>query len=515
MNTRRHIVSTLLLAALAAAGILAPSAQAQTAGQPGVTSRASETLPGRYIVVFRNHVADPAQEARALAQAAGGQVLTSYRHAIKGAAVRIPQDRAAGFEAAMSRNPNVVSVELDATVHINFTQDNATWGLDRVDQRVLPLDKSYTYDYTGAGVYAFIIDTGIRASHKEFGGRVQGGAYVIDDGRKTDDCNGHGTHVAGTVGGSTYGVAKGSTLVPVRVLDCNGSGTMAGVIAGVDWVAGTTLRPAVGNMSLGGGKSTALNAAVAGAVAKGVTMVVAAGNSNLDACNYSPASEPSALTVGATTSTDARASYSNYGSCLDLFAPGSSITSAWIRRDTATNTISGTSMASPHVAGVAVLTLHAQPGATPAQVAQSILDNATADKVGSAGGGSPNLLVYSLASATDGGGTGGDTGTPPPATTTVSVASLSGQGERFSPNSWLATATVTLSTTVGSATVYGSFSSGGGSASCTITGDQPCSLTSSALSTKKKNTTFSVTNVTSEGLAYDSNGTTSIDITRP
>jgi subtilisin family serine protease len=254
-------------------------------------------------------------------------------------------------------------VEQDAAVSLSEArieptafQNGATWGLDRIDQAARPLDGQYRYRYSGAGVYAFIIDTGILAGHVDFGTRRLSGYSVFVDGYGDSDCNGHGTHVAGTVGGATWGVAKTVTLVPVRVLDCAGSGSWSGVIAGVDWVAGQTgMRPAVANMSLGGGKSTSVNAAVARAHDQGVTMVVAAGNSNANACNYSPASEPKAVTVGATTSTDARASYSNFGSCLDLFAPGSSITSAWYTSTADTKTISGTSMASPHAAGALAL----------------------------------------------------------------------------------------------------------------------------------------------------------------
>jgi subtilisin family serine protease len=241
----------------------------------------------------------------------------------------------------------------------------------------------------------YIVDTGIRFSHNDFGGRAVTG-YDAVDGGSADDCNGHGTHVAGTVGGSTYGVAKGVTLVGVRVLNCSGSGTNSGVIAGVNWVASDhqTGAPAVANMSLGGSVSSALDTAVNNAINDGVTFAVAAGNSNRNACNYSPARVAAAITVGATTSTDARASYSNYGSCLDLFAPGSSITSAWYTSNTATNTISGTSMATPHVAGVAALYLKGNPGASPATVRDAIVNNATTGKVTKPGTSSPNRLLF-------------------------------------------------------------------------------------------------------------------------
>jgi subtilisin family serine protease len=271
----------------------------------------------------------------------------------------------------------------------------ASWGLDRVDQRALPLNNTIVRTKTGVGVTAYIIDTGVMPTHNEFTGRVIAGFSSINDGYGSNDCHGHGTHVAGTVAGTTYGVAPQATIVPIRVLSCYGSGSDAGVIAGIDWmvahhVAGT---PAVANMSLGGGYSAALNSAVARAVADGIAMVVAAGNENSDACATSPASEPTALTVGATDITDARAYYSNVGTCLDLFAPGSSITSAGISSPTSSRTMSGTSMAAPHVAGAAALVLEASPNMSPASVASSMLGNATANVVRDPAG-SANLLLF-------------------------------------------------------------------------------------------------------------------------
>jgi subtilisin family serine protease len=283
-------------------------------------------------------------------------------------------------------------------VQASTIQTGATWGIDRIDQRDLPLSTTFSYVNTGLGVTAYIVDTGIRLSHTQFTGRVSSGYDAIDGG-SADDCNGHGTHVAGTVGGTTVGVAKGVSLVAVRVLDCGGSGTWSGVVAGVDWVAANAVKPAVANMSLGGGASTTLDDAVARAINAGVTFVVAAGNGNTGgkaqpACNYSPARVPAAITVGATGSTDAKASYSNYGTCVDIFAPGNSILSAWYTSDTAGNTISGTSMASPHVAGVAALYLQSNGAASPATVSNALTSGATVGKVTNAGTGSPNRLLF-------------------------------------------------------------------------------------------------------------------------
>lgn len=486
----------IVLSLALASSLLTAPAWAQAPQNSEAASHAfgaSKPIQGRYIVVFTADVRQPAQEAANLLRDSKATLHHTFSHALKGFAATIP---AAALQA-LQNNPMVDYIEQDQTVSLNQVsspQSAATWGLDRIDQTSLPLNSSYSFNGTGAGTTAFIIDTGIRADHAEFAGRVLPGYSAVADGNGTNDCNGHGTHVSGTVGGSTWGVAKGVNLVPVRVLDCAGSGSLSGVIAGIDWAAGSGLRPAVANLSLGSAKSSTVNAAVAGAYNKGLTLVVAAGNSSANACNYSPASEPTAITVGATTSADARASYSNYGSCLDVFAPGSFITSAWHTSNTATNTISGTSMASPHVAGVAALALQANPQSSPAQIASFITGYATLNKVTSAGTGSPNRLVYSLAS------------NAPATPKTVAIKSLTAASGK-SGTGWRAQVTATVrdvntSLNVAGATVTGGFAPGG-TVSCVTTSTGSCTLTSGTFSKLTVSTTFTVSGVSGNGMTYD------------
>lgn len=399
------VVAGLVALAVSASWSVADAQQrGSSSGSSGVVAT-RDPVPAQYIVTLRTAPATSSAVASSLSARHGGHVVRTYSKALAGYSAQMTAEQA----DQLSQDPTVASVQQDGYVSVADTESpTPSWGLDRIDQRNLPLDNSYSPSSAGAGVTAYIIDTGIRATNTDFGGRASIGFDSVGDGQNGVDCNGHGTHVAGTVGGTKYGVAKSVTIVAVRVLDCSGSGTWSGVIAGIDWVTAHHAPNAVANMSLGGGAVTAVDTALANSVAAGVTYAVAAGNSNADACTSSPARAPSAITVGATTSTDARASYSNFGTCVDLFAPGSGITSDWNTSDTATNTISGTSMATPHVVGSAALYLGEHPGASPATVTAALLAAATPGKVTSAGAGSPNLLDYVGASV-------------PPVTTTTST----------------------------------------------------------------------------------------------
>ena len=385
-------------AALAGAVVLSvlgltTGAQAAPAEADVLSVSGADVVPDSYVVVLK-----PGKIARTVAAEHDATVLHTYTKVFSGFAATMSARQARQVAA----DPDVAFVQPNVIHRISDTQTNPpSYGLDRIDQRNRPLNQAYTYTTNAANVHAYIIDTGIRVTHQDFGGRASSGHDAVDGGA-ADDCNGHGTHVAGTVGGSAHGVAKGVHLVAVRVLNCEGSGTTAQVAAGIDWVTANAVKPAVANMSLGGGADTALDNAVGASIASGVSYAIAAGNGlfglfALDACTQSPARVATAITVSATNSSDAKPSWANRGTCVDVFAPGISITSAWSTSDTATNTISGTSMATPHVAGAAALYLATHPGDSPAQVHGAVVSNATTGVVTSPGSGSPNRLLYTAA----------------------------------------------------------------------------------------------------------------------
>jgi subtilisin family serine protease len=385
MRQRSVVAGLAVVTGLGLVGVAGTASAEATGVILGAAS--ANAIPNSYIVVFK----DGATAPTTMAARYGGKVEHVYRAALHGYAAAMSETEAKRVAA----DPRVRYVTQNKTMHaLDTEQDPPSWGIDRVDQRHLPLDQSYSYSVDAANVNAYIVDTGIRLTHQEFEGRAKSGYDAVDNDNDASDCMGHGTHVAGTVGGRTFGLAKKVNLWAVRVLDCKGHGTTAQVVAGVDWVTAHAIKPAVANMSLGGDADIALDEATQRSIASGVQYSIAAGNSRSDACDDSPARVPEAITVGATYLDDSRASFSNLGPCLDIFAPGLNITSAWVASDTAELTASGTSMAAPHVAGAVALYLSAHPGANAQEVRDAIVDASTPDKVTDPGAGSPNRLLY-------------------------------------------------------------------------------------------------------------------------
>ncbi|MFJ1704826.1 S8 family serine peptidase [Kitasatospora sp. NPDC088346] len=400
------VAAATVVASATAVLVIAPANAAAPPATGGVRA-AAEPIAGRYLVIFKDTDTDAAAPATAaaaaeqrsavaataarLAGAHGGAVRTVFDTALHGYAAEMTPAQA----RLVAADPAVSYVEQDGVQRHSSTQPSPpSWGLDRIDQRDLPLDRSYTYSGTASNVTVYLVDSGLRTTHSQFQGRASIGVDLVGDGRDGGDCVGHGTHVAGTVGGKDYGVAKGVKLVSVRVTPCNDSIPTSSIISAADWITRNAVKPAVVNMSINGGVSASEDKAIKRSIASGVTWVVSSGNGNADACKNSPGDVAEAIVVNNATSGDVRRSDSNYGSCTDLFAPGTGIPSAWNSGDEDTHVLTGTSMAAPHVAGAAALYLSAHPQATPAEVQSALVNAATPGRIGSAGRGSPNRLLY-------------------------------------------------------------------------------------------------------------------------
>ncbi|WP_395292286.1 S8 family peptidase [Kitasatospora hibisci] len=425
-HARRARPTTVLVAATAVAAAAAAVVISPANAAPHATGKAhppAESIAGRYLVVLKDDAvpspgaaqgaAPPAGQGAAaegvqagqtpvtsvadrLVRAHGGSVRTVFDTALHGYAAEMTPAEA----KAVAADPAVESVEQDGVQHSGSAPQAAqaasvaSWGLDRIDQRNLPLDNSYTAPNTASDVTVYVVDSGLRTTHTQFGGRASVGVDLVGDGRNGADCIGHGTHVAGTIGGKDYGVARGVKLVAVRVTPCNDSIPTSAIVSAADWITKYAVKPAVVNMSINGGVSAAEDKAIRNSIASGVTWVVSSGNSGADACRNSPGDIAEAVVVNNSTSDDQRRSDSNWGACTDLFAPGTGITSAWNGSDKDSRKLTGTSMAAPHVTGAAALYLSAHPTATPAQVQDALTSAATTGRIGKAGTNTPNRLLY-------------------------------------------------------------------------------------------------------------------------
>ena len=472
-----------------------------SAWSPSAAAQGPAPDRSRYIVVFHANANDVAQQAQAMANGAGTGPEHVYTHVLKGFSVSLPTQGAAAFLAAMRRHPLVDYIEQDQPVSASelVIEAAASWGLDRIDQRG-GLDGFYGYDSTGLGVRVYVLDSGVRQTHVDFGGRVLPGYTLVNDGRGTADCTGHGTQVASIVAGRSFGTAKNAAIVPVRVFDCNNSTSWSAVIAGLDWIAAQGVRPAVVNMSLSGGVSSTTETAITSLYKQGIVVTAAAGNEGVDACTRSPGRQPIVVTVGATQRSpnngDAMLGFSNFGACVDLFAPGSGVRMASHLSDIATTSNVGTSFSAPHAAGLLARLFEENPAATPAEVSALLQARATPGTLMDAGPDSPLLVLYSGPDAA-------------PANASIRVANFSAS-RKVTGKNWTATVRLTVrdlyARPVAGARVSGRFSTASSEQACTTDSAGSCSLTSPSLSTSVAATTLTVTAVSGSGPyvpAYD------------